>query len=716
VRRASILLALFFGITAQAQASTQYVSPAGSDTASCTTSAPCKSLDRAYAVASGGDVISVAAGTYPSQSLPAGTKAVTFKGTSGTVVRQLLNDASNVTFDSINVDAAGQHPTGAASEIGGDRVTVKNAGIGNVVDEKGMLATGSNLTVDNVVFHDAILKTDGTHMECLYAIGVQGFTVRNSIFRDCAVMDLFFTYGSWWSPKPPAYGNVTIENNVFSHSERTDNSGWHYYSLYVGMTGPNGDGGDPMNGWVVRNNTFEIPASITSYGGTNGTRWVGNVGSWDCKSGVAYSHNVGTKCGTSDIQVSPSSSTSTSTAPFGWTSPGTVDFHLTSSSVAVNAADSADAPATDKDGKARNGAPDAGAYEYGGTTPSPTPTPTPTPSPTPTPTPTPSPTPTPTPAPTVDTEAPSVPQGMAWTTPTQTSIGLRWDAASDNVGVTGYRLYRNGTLAGATTNTNYSVSGLACGTSYTIALTAVDAAGNESYAAAATGTTTTSACSAPAPTPTPTPAPVSDLVGAWGFNETTGTTVADKSGKVNTGTVSGATRTTAGRFGGALSFDGVNDYVSVPDSASLDLAKGMTIEAWVYPTSLNAWRTAIFKENRAAGHQSYSLYASTGSAKPAAEVATGSAYTTLTGSQTIAANAWTHIAATYDGATLRTYKNGVLIGSKALTGSLVNTSDPLKFGGNAVWSEWFQGRIDEVRVYSSARSAAQVTSDMNTAI
>ena len=83
---------------------------------------------------------------------------------------------------------------------------------------------------------------------------------------------------------------------------------------------------------------------------------------------------------------------------------------------------------------------------------------------------------------------------MAWTTTTKTSLGLRWNASTDNVGVTGYRLYRNGTLAGTTTGTTYTVSGLTCGTSYTIGLTAVDAAGNESYRPEATGTTRTSAC------------------------------------------------------------------------------------------------------------------------------------------------------------------------------------------------------------------------------
>jgi hypothetical protein len=93
-----------------------------------------------------------------------------------------------------------------------------------------------------------------------------------------------------------------------------------------------------------------------------------------------------------------------------------------------------------------------------------------------------------------DTQPPSVPQGMAWTTITRTSIGVRWDPPTDNVGVTGYRIYRNGTLVGTTTATSYMASGLKCGTSYTIALGATDAAGNESNRAGATGTTSTRRC------------------------------------------------------------------------------------------------------------------------------------------------------------------------------------------------------------------------------
>ena len=69
------------------------------------------------------------------------------------------------------------------------------------------------------------------------------------------------------------------------------------------------------------------------------------------------------------------------------------------------------------------------------------------------------------------------------------------------------------------------------------------------------------------------------LVAAYAFDESSGSTVADASGNGNNGTISGATRVAGGRHGGALSFDGVDDMVTVADAASLDLTSGMTLEA-----------------------------------------------------------------------------------------------------------------------------------------
>ena len=59
------------------------------------------------------------------------------------------------------------------------------------------------------------------------------------------------------------------------------------------------------------------------------------------------------------------------------------------------------------------------------------------------------------------------------------------------------------------------------------------------------------------------------LVAAWGFNEGVGTTTADASGNNNTGTISGATWSTQGRFGGALTFDGTNDVGTALDAARI---------------------------------------------------------------------------------------------------------------------------------------------------
>src|SRR5256886_14226916 len=74
------------------------------------------------------------------------------------------------------------------------------------------------------------------------------------------------------------------------------------------------------------------------------------------------------------------------------------------------------------------------------------------------------------------------------------------------------------------------------------------------------------------------------LVAASSFDEGMGTTVADASGNNHTGTLSGATWTTAGRYGSALTFNGTTAKGTVLNVASLGLTTGMTLEAWGYPT------------------------------------------------------------------------------------------------------------------------------------
>jgi hypothetical protein len=240
-----------------------------------------------------------------------------------------------------------------------------------------------------------------------------------------------------------------------------------------------------------------------------------------------------------------------------------------------------------------------------------------------------------------------------------------------------------------------------------------DAAGNALAADAVWSFTTVAAEEGPAPPPSP----VAGLVAAFSFNEATGTSAHDASGRNNTGTLAGGVkRSQAGKHGGALSLDGVDDWVTVADAASLDLTAGMTIEAWVNPATLSGWRTVIMKET--AGGLAYVLYANDNVPKPAAYVrmAGRSNSDGTGGSAALPLNVWTHLAATYDGATVRLYVNGSAAGSAATSGSIVTSTLPLRIGGNAVWGEYFHGLIDEVRIYNRALSAAEIQADMTTPI
>ncbi len=148
-------------------------------------------------------------------------------------------------------------------------------------------------------------------------------------------------------------------------------------------------------------------------------------------------------------------------------------------------------------------------------------------------------------------------------------------------------------------------------------------------------------------------------VAAYGFEEASGAAVTDSSGTGNNGTLTNAVRTTAGKFGSALTFNGSNAWVTVPDAPSLDLTNSMTLEAWVKPVTLSgAWRTVIMKEQ--SGNLVYDLYASrTGSpAAPLSEVYASGSPQAAQATAGLALNTWAHLAATYDGSIVRLYVNG----------------------------------------------------------
>jgi Concanavalin A-like lectin/glucanases superfamily/Domain of unknown function (DUF1929)/Bacterial Ig domain len=394
-----------------------------------------------------------------------------------------------------------------------------------------------------------------------------------------------------------------------------------------------------------------------------------------------------------------------------------------------------------------------------------------------------------------DTQAPSTVNGLTGSARTD-GAQLNWNAATDNVGVDEYRVFRSTTagftpsaanrIARVTSGTAYTDRGVAPGT-YRYKVRAVDKAGNLGPAsnevtvvvagdttaptvsltapasgASLTGTTTITANAADAVGVTSvqfrldgadlgaadTAAPYSyawdtttvpdgphtltaiardasgnattaasrpvevhntGIVAAYGFNEASGTTATDPIDGHN-GTISGATRVPDGRYGGALSFDGVNDTVSVPNDPAFNLSAGMTIEAWVKPTALTSWRSVVSKEQATA--LPYALYASNDVGEPAGTVFTTSALA-ASGPPALGLATWTHLAMTWDGAQVRLYVDGALVATRAAPGNLLTSTGQLKIGGNALRGEFFSGLIDDVRVYDRPLSSDKIGADMN---
>jgi glucose/arabinose dehydrogenase len=309
-----------------------------------------------------------------------------------------------------------------------------------------------------------------------------------------------------------------------------------------------------------------------------------------------------------------------------------------------------------------------------------------------------------------DTQPPTNPTNLTAASAGSSGIQLGWTGSTDNAAIAYYAIERcvgagcsDFAQTAISANTSFSDGGLAPATSYGYRVRAFDPSGNPSgYSNSASAQTSAGG------------SPSQGLVAAYNFDEGSGGTATDYSPNGNTGELLGADWNPAGRYGGALSFDGAGAVVQVDDSASLHLTTGMTLEAWLYPTSpLSSWKGAIQK-----ALDDYFLDANTS----ADHIGLGGTFagspccTVLQAPTGLPVNQWTHVAGTYDGATLRLYVNGVQVASQAQTGSLAQSGLPLRIGGSTYSGEFFTGRIDDVRIYNRALPPAQIQLDMNTPV
>jgi hypothetical protein len=223
------------------------------------------------------------------------------------------------------------------------------------------------------------------------------------------------------------------------------------------------------------------------------------------------------------------------------------------------------------------------------------------------------------------------------------------------------------------------------------------------------------------------PYSTTDLVAQWDFNETSGTT-ADNEGSCGAscdGTLTNMTTTGQdngvgtgwttinSKWGGAVMFDGSNDYVSVTDQVSLGITSQVTIESWFLVTKTVSGASII--NRRTTGNiGGYNLELAGTNGVIFYLYISGSWQNAYSGDNAILPGSWYHVVGTYDGSTMKMYVNGVLMGSTTISGTINNPSSPYVWiGKNIVSNVFFNGMIDSTKIYSRALSSSEVLSNYN---
>jgi chitodextrinase len=346
-----------------------FVAPGGSDSGSCTQGNPCGSLNRAYAVASLGQTVEVAGGTYSGQTIDqtpkTGTGTVLFRPAAGasvvlgsitvhraahiefrdfTVTSSTLNrqQASWITYRGITMRQflvrSADHISYIDSEVGPNG---SNDGMNWITAAYETTDPATDVLLDNVRIHDFTKHNSGAHVDCIGIDDVDGLVIRNSRLWNCEHFSIIFGDDN---SSGRAARNALLENNFFDCCY----SG--YYSLgFGGVDGP----------MTVRFNSMTLGMGWLG-GSVEGLTLDSNVvsgnNSANC-SEATWRYNVvasGSSCGGGGV-----------VAPTGFVGEPD-DLHLTAGAAAINLGNPTAYPATDIDGQARGGnRPDAGADERG---------------------------------------------------------------------------------------------------------------------------------------------------------------------------------------------------------------------------------------------------------------------------------------------------------------------------------------------------------------
>lgn len=196
----------------------------------------------------------------------------------------------------------------------------------------------------------------------------------------------------------------------------------------------------------------------------------------------------------------------------------------------------------------------------------------------------------------------------------------------------------------------------------------------------------------------------SQPIAHWELNTGNGTIAYDSVGN-NHGTIHGSTWINQ-KFVTAIQFNGYNDYIEIPDSTTLDIPeKEITISAWIRPDRIDKRQVILAKSNYNA--DSWILEINPIDYQNGTInffIAASGIDGNFGSNTTIDAKQWSHIVGVFDGNERKIYINGQLDTTQYISGQIPSNDEPVRIGGGGRMSRYFEGLIDDVRIYSKALS------------
>jgi prepilin-type N-terminal cleavage/methylation domain-containing protein len=200
-----------------------------------------------------------------------------------------------------------------------------------------------------------------------------------------------------------------------------------------------------------------------------------------------------------------------------------------------------------------------------------------------------------------------------------------------------------------------------------------------------------------------------DAVLIWDFDESSGNVI-DISGNNNNGVfINSATRSSDTPYtrGSSVSLNGSTQYVNAPDSSSLNVTGAITLAAWIKPTAIGGDYKTILSKRVSSSPTSYQMYL--GDINGVLSYYNGTQYRSGYVPRT---NVWTHVAVTLNGGKLTMYADGKEVYSTTGVAAPNSTTGTFSVGvpGSYTAAEYFQGYIDDVRVYTQSITATEIKS------